>query len=90
MQFADKEFKIKGGQSSKFKRPTIWDIENEILYGILYSRDIPLSEVAKSIGVNIRSVEAWCFEGRIPNKENIEAITDFLGYPREILFHDAK
>lgn len=88
MEFADKECKIKGGQSSKFKRPTIWDIKNEILYGILYSRDMPLSDVAKAIDVSLRSVEAWCFEGRIPTKENIKAITEFLGYPKEILFYE--
>lgn len=77
-----------GGSRKAFRRLREWTIRNKILYGILFSYDIKLSELAEEIGVTPRTVQAWVFEGRLPNKENRAELSRILGYPEYILFYD--
>lgn len=87
----------KGGKGiRKFRRPKN-RIKNKILYGLLFATDMDnnnakmkVKDFAEKINVNIRSAEAWVFEGRLPNAENRKKICKLLGYPESILFHDIK
>lgn len=80
--------KAKGGSRKAFRRLTKWEVKNKILYGILFSYDIKLSEFAEMVGVHHRTVNRWVFEGKSPNEENREKIAKILGYPEYILFYD--
>lgn len=55
--------KVKGGSKNNFRSLKKWNVENKILYGIMYSHNLPVSDLAEIIGVSPRSVQAWLFEG---------------------------
>jgi len=90
MKLGNIETRVKGGSRKNFRRLTEWNVENRILYGILFSIDLKLSDFADKIEVNSRTAQAWVFEGREPNDENKEKICKLLGYPEEILFYDIR
>lgn len=62
-------------------------VKNRILYAILLSRDIKISQLASAIGVSTRNINLWIVKGSIPNKRNLELICSYLGYPKSILFN---
>lgn len=82
--------KVKGGKKKAFRRLRTWDVENKILYGIMFSLNLKISDLAEIINVNPRTVQAWVFEGRTPNEKNREKLSKLLGYPEYILFYDLK
>jgi len=82
--------KIKGGKKKSFRRLREWNVENKILYGIMFSLNLKISDLAKIINVSPRTVQAWVFEGRNPNEENKESLSKLLGYPEYILFYDLR
>ena len=85
-----KEELAKGGSKKSFRKLRTWNVKNKILYGILFSKNIKLSDFAELVGVSRRTVQRWVFEGGKPADENIEKICDLLGYPEYILFYDLK
>lgn len=86
--FHKRENKVKGGSKKSFRRLSTWNIENRIMYGIMYSKDIKVSDLAERVGVTSRTVQRWLFEGSVPNEENQIKCVEILGYPKEILFYD--
>lgn len=82
--------KVKGGEKKAFRKLRTWDVENKILYGIMFSCNLKVSDLAEIIGVSARTVQAWVFEGREPKKESREKLSKLLGYPEYILFYDLK
>ncbi|MFP4457910.1 MAG: hypothetical protein ACLFPS_09685 [Clostridia bacterium] len=85
-----KEELAKGGSKKAFRKLKEWTVKNKILYGILFSYDIKLSDFAEMIGVSSRAVQRWVFEGKSPNRENRKKICELLDYPEYILFYDIK
>lgn len=91
------ESRLKGEGIRKFRRPTTWNIENKILYGLLFAidmdnneRQMKVKDFADKVGVNERTAAAWIFEGRKPTTENRQKICELLGYPENIIFFDIK
>ncbi|MFW6027103.1 MAG: hypothetical protein ACOCRX_12275 [Candidatus Woesearchaeota archaeon] len=80
--------KIKGGSKKNFRSLKKWNVENKILYGIMYSHNLPVSDLAEIIGVSPRSVQAWLFEGRMPKEKSRKKICELFDYPEDIIFYD--
>lgn len=74
----------------KFRTPKIWSVKNRILYGVLWAENMPLQTFADKVGVSLRAVESWIFEGRRPNEENTKKCEEVTGLPRSILFYEVE
>ncbi|MBP1309216.1 ribosome-binding protein aMBF1 (putative translation factor) [Paenibacillus sp. 1182] len=77
----------RGIKVSRFRK-TKKQIRNRILYAILLSKDIKLSDLAKKIGVSSRRVNDWVMGGAQPNDHNMSKMCDVLNYPHHILFNE--
>ncbi|WPQ59820.1 helix-turn-helix domain-containing protein [Paenibacillus polymyxa] len=76
----------RGIKVSRFRK-TKKQIRNRVLYAILLSKDIKLSDLAKNVGVSSRGVNGWVM-GAQPNDHNMSKLCDFLNYPHHILFNE--
>ncbi|KGP77807.1 MULTISPECIES: helix-turn-helix domain-containing protein [Paenibacillus] len=77
----------KGISKPRFRKATKNTIKNRILMASLFSQNIKLSDLARSIGVSKRTVHNWIYIGE-PNSSNQEKIANVLGIPAQILFFE--
>ncbi|KJD43794.1 DNA-binding protein [Paenibacillus terrae] len=77
----------KGVKKSRFRKAKK-QIRNRVLYAILLSKDIKLSELANKVGVSPRAVIAWVMDGIVPNEHNMGKVCAVLNYPHHILFNE--
>jgi len=61
-----------------FKRLSKWQIRDKGLYDALVDEQIRASELADDIGVSVRSVERWLYEGYEPRDKNKIAVNNYL------------
>lgn len=80
----------KGIRKKRFRRLKTWEVKNRYMLGLMFAEDIKVSDLAEMVGVSPRTVQAWIYEGRVPNIENIEKVCKILNCPEEILFRDLK
>lgn len=84
-----KKFLGKGIKKKRFRRKLkSWNIVNRYLYGLMFSEDIKVSDMAELVGVHERTVQRWIFEGGIPKEETMDKISEILNAPKHILFNE--
>ncbi len=84
-----KKFLGKGIRKKRFRRALkSWNVINRYLYGLMFSEDIKVSDLAEMIGVHPRTVQRWIFEGGMPKEETTDKISDILNAPKHILFNE--
>lgn len=76
----------KGIRKKRFRRASVWKVKNRILYGLMFTEDIKVSDLADMIGVSNRTVQAWIYEGRKPSEENISKAAEILKVSPHVLF----
>ncbi|MDP9675228.1 hypothetical protein J2W97_001211 [Paenibacillus jamilae] len=77
----------KGVKVPRFRK-TKKQIKNRILYSLMLSKDIKVSEMANLVGVTHRTANAWIVDGIIPADSNVEKVCSIMDYPSHILFND--
>lgn len=70
----------------KFRKPE--KVTNRILYAILLVRDMKVIEFSEAVGVQSTTAAAWLFRGEKPKPQARRRISDLLGFPEDILFHE--
>ncbi len=79
----------KGIRKKRFRRKLkSWNIINRYLYGLMFSEDIKVSDMAEMVGVHERTVQRWIFEGGIPKEETKEKVSKILNAPKHVLFNE--
>ena len=76
--------KLKG--QYKFSAADKYKAQNQVLLGILWVKDIPISELADRIDRSSRTVQRYVYEAILPPRNVQRRIASILEIPREILF----
>lgn len=80
----------KGIRKKRFRRLKKWKVVNRYLYGLMFTEDIKVSDMADFVGVTPRTVDRWIYEGSMPNEENVKKVCEVLQAPSTVLFNEAE
>lgn len=69
----------------KFSRPKKFFIQRPVLYAILLAEQVTLSQLADVIKLSNNSIRNYVYDTVTPHKSNLEAIADFLNFPKGYL-----
>ncbi|NEW07695.1 helix-turn-helix transcriptional regulator [Paenibacillus sp. SYP-B3998] len=64
----------------------IWDVKNPALYNLIVSNGLRLSEFAELIGVSVRMVERYVYQGSYPKEPVRQRMADLFDCPQEQCF----
>jgi hypothetical protein len=82
--------KINYYHNTSFRQLRRWNVQLEILYGLMWVKNITITDLAEEIECSNRTLQRYIFEGyRVP-EERKEAISEVLKTPKNILFFDEK
>jgi len=76
----------KGYKKMRFRKLSK-QINNRVLYSILLSKEITISQFTEKLGISKITINNCVFEGMIPAGEDKQKITVFLNYPIDIIFN---
>lgn len=62
-------------------------INNRVLYSILLSKEINITEFTNKSGSSRKNVHDWIFKGAIPSVKEMQQVTLYLHYPTYVLFN---
>jgi transcriptional regulator with XRE-family HTH domain len=75
----------KGEVLKEIRKLRYWKITNKRLYAAIRETGLALSECARIIGVSLRTLERWLFDGITPKPENqVKAAGAFHKEPDEL------
>lgn len=80
----------KGISVPRFRRTLKWEPVLKILYGLMHVENIKISELAKIMNVNVRTVQAWVYQGTLPSDERRQILCDTFGVPENVLFWEIR
>ena len=66
-----------------------WEVRNRILLGLILVSGKTMTETAKEVGVDIRTLERWIYDGAIPTEDRIGGVCSFFGCPPHVLFYES-
>lgn len=84
------KYLCKGVRVLRFRKTKTWKVVNRYLYGLMFSEDIKIAELAEALKVSPRTVAAWIYEGTLPKQETREKVCKILNSPETILFNEAE
>lgn len=64
-----------------------WTVQLEILYGIMWVRNITVNDLAEQVGCTGRTIERYIFEGCTVPEERKEKIAEVLKINKNVLFY---
>lgn len=65
-----------------------WEAKNRILFGLILLSGKTMTETAEEIGVDIRTLERWIYDGVIPKQDRMESVCAYFDYPAHVLFYE--
>ena len=65
------------------------DVQNKVLLGLIMtvSYKKTLEQLADDLGVSVRTIERWIYDGVIPKDENLKRVCSYFNYPPQVLFY---
>ena len=69
-----------------FRKLKEWSVELEILYGLMWVRNINTASLAETLGCTTRTVQRYIFEGYFVPEEVKIKISKIFELPVEVLF----
>lgn len=69
--------KNKGVKKSWRKNKT-WTVQNHTLHNAMREKNITIQELAIKLSTSDRRVQAWIYEGAMPNKDNKVGVEQIL------------
>ncbi|ADQ15213.1 hypothetical protein [Halanaerobium hydrogeniformans] len=72
------------------KKDLITETENRILYGLIFAEKMPFNLLAQKLDVSVEELHEWCCEGKVPEPEVREKLSNYFDLPEQILFWEAE
>lgn len=60
----------KGDTIKNLRKLRYWEVQNKRLFEAIKATGLALSECAKAVGVSLRTLERWIFQGSTPKPWN--------------------
>lgn len=67
------------GVKKAWRKNKSWTVQNHTLHNVMRQKNITIQELAIKLNVSDRRVQAWIYEGAMPNKDNKLAAEQILG-----------